>query len=172
MLPVAARKRDGVVLRRSLWSRIAGACNRCVGQCALSGANRQRVFSILASCIADRGGVAYTRCALTFAVFCVDFQNPFHYFIGWDSHEIIAHEVCKYSCEQQASVAVHFHALKQHVLRAAGVYTKAVDPAQNTEFTYGIVCFAREVTCALRALCAIIRGARCCLSLATSYSCR
>jgi hypothetical protein len=51
-------------------------------------------------------------------------RAPFRYYMGWDSHEIIAHEVAKFSCLEKASVPVQVHALKQHVLRDGGVYTR------------------------------------------------
>jgi hypothetical protein len=63
-------------------------------------------------------------------------QAPFQYYMGWDSHEIIAHEVAKFSCLEKASVPVQVHALKQHVLRQSGAYTRPHDVKQNTEFTY------------------------------------
>jgi lipopolysaccharide biosynthesis glycosyltransferase len=61
---------------------------------------------------------------------------PFRYYMGWDSHEIIAHEVAKFSCLARASVPVRVHALQQAVLRERGLYRRARDAKQNTEFTY------------------------------------
>jgi len=56
--------------------------------------------------------------------------------VGWDSHEIIASELAKFSCLKHSSVKVEFHPLQQHVLRAKGIYKKPLDKKQNTEFTY------------------------------------
>lgn len=49
---------------------------------------------------------------------------------------MIAHEVCKYSCEKRATIPVKFHALKREVQRKLGNYYRETDPKQNTEFTY------------------------------------
>lgn len=40
---------------------------------------------------------------------------PFRYYMGWDSHEIIAHEVASMTCREKASVPVEVRALQQHV---------------------------------------------------------
>jgi lipopolysaccharide biosynthesis glycosyltransferase len=56
-------------------------------------------------------------------------------FVGWDSREDIAYQVCKHSIisrNENAEVV----ALKQEELREKGVYTRGVDPLSSTEFTF------------------------------------
>ena len=55
-------------------------------------------------------------------------------FIGWDSREDIAFEVLKHSILKH-NPDVEIYALKQHELRAQGVYQRSVDTAGSTEFT-------------------------------------
>ena len=57
-------------------------------------------------------------------------------FIGWDSREPEAAEVCKYSILKHATVPVEIHFLKQAELRAREIYTRDLDPQSSTEFTF------------------------------------
>ena len=57
-------------------------------------------------------------------------------FIGWDSREPEAAEVCKYSILKHATVPVEIHFLKQEELRAQEIYTRELDPQSSTEFTF------------------------------------
>ena len=57
-------------------------------------------------------------------------------FIGWDSREPEAAEVCKYSILKHATVPVEIHFLKQAELRAQEIYTRELDPQSSTEFTF------------------------------------
>ena len=57
-------------------------------------------------------------------------------FIGWDSREPEAAEVCEYSILKHATVPVEIHFLKQEELRAQGIYTRDLDPQSSTEFTF------------------------------------
>ena len=57
-------------------------------------------------------------------------------FIGWDSREPEAAEVCKYSILKHATVPVEIHFLKQEELRGQGIYTRDLDPQSSTEFTF------------------------------------
>lgn len=57
-------------------------------------------------------------------------------YIGWDSREAIAAEVCKYSLIDHASVPVNPVYVKQHELRQQGIYDRAVDSKASTEFTF------------------------------------
>ena len=57
-------------------------------------------------------------------------------FLGYDSHEDIAFQVAKFSLEKHASVPVDVQPLKREELRARGLYRRAQDPKQSTEFTY------------------------------------
>jgi len=56
-------------------------------------------------------------------------------FVGYDTREDIAYQVCKHSIlskQKQAEV----HPLKQNELREAGWYTRPVDKLASTEFTF------------------------------------
>ena len=57
-------------------------------------------------------------------------------FIGWDSREPEAAEVCKYSILKHATVPVEIHFLKQEELRAQEIYTREPDLQSSTEFTF------------------------------------
>ena len=62
--------------------------------------------------------------------------EPLKIFVGWDSREDIAYQVCKSSIEQLASVPVEVIPLKQKELRKHKVYTRPVDALASTEFTF------------------------------------
>ncbi len=57
-------------------------------------------------------------------------------FIGWDSREDIAYQVCKHSIESRTGDNVEVIPLKQDELREQGIYTRDVDPLSSTEFTF------------------------------------
>lgn len=61
---------------------------------------------------------------------------PFPVYVGWDSREEIAYDVCRFSIERRTSVPVAVIALNQAELRARGLYHRPVDPLASTEFTY------------------------------------
>jgi len=61
---------------------------------------------------------------------------PFRVYMGYDSHEDITFEVAKFSILKYATVPVEVIPLKRAELQARGVYTRAQDPKQTTEFTY------------------------------------
>ncbi len=63
-------------------------------------------------------------------------QDPFRVFVGWDSREDIAYQVCRHSILARASRPVEIVALRQHELRERGLYWRAADPLASTEFTY------------------------------------
>ena len=56
-------------------------------------------------------------------------------FVGWDSREDIAYQVCKHSINS-VSIGVDVEPLKQEELRANGLYKRAIDPLSSTEFTF------------------------------------
>lgn len=62
--------------------------------------------------------------------------SPLRVFVGWDSREDIAFQVCRSSLERRASQPVAVVPLKQAELRARGLYRRAADPLASTEFTY------------------------------------
>ena len=57
-------------------------------------------------------------------------------YIGWDSREPIAADVCEYSIQQNASEPVTIHMLKQDELRENLLYTRPRDVQASTEFTF------------------------------------
>ena len=63
-------------------------------------------------------------------------SKPFPVFVGWDSREDIAYQVCRHSLLARASVPVTVTPIKQDELRADGHYTRPIDPLASTEFTY------------------------------------
>jgi len=56
-------------------------------------------------------------------------------YIGWDSREDIAYQVARHSIEKFNS-DVKIVPLRQHELRAAGLYWREVDQLASTEFTF------------------------------------
>ena len=56
-------------------------------------------------------------------------------FVGWDSREDIAYQVCAHSIKSRQPGAI-VTPLKQHKLREAGLYRREVDPLSSTEFTF------------------------------------
>ena len=57
-------------------------------------------------------------------------------FIGYDSREAIASEVCAYSILKHATVPVKIHHIKLDQLEADGIITREREPDASTEFTY------------------------------------
>lgn len=55
-------------------------------------------------------------------------------FIGWDSREPIAADVCAYSIQKHASVPVNIQYIKRKEMRKRGLYTQH-DKEASTEFT-------------------------------------
>lgn len=57
-------------------------------------------------------------------------------FIGWDSREPIAADVCQYSIEKNSTIPVDIELLKQDDLRQQLIYTRPPDTQGSTEFTF------------------------------------
>ena len=57
-------------------------------------------------------------------------------FVGWDSGEPEAYEVCRHSLERHASEPLEIIPVIQPDLRAQGLYSRDTDPLAATEFTY------------------------------------
>lgn len=57
-------------------------------------------------------------------------------FIGWDSREPIAADVCEYSLEHNSSRSLDITMLKQNLLRDQGIYKRPFDDKASTEFTF------------------------------------
>ena len=56
-------------------------------------------------------------------------------FVGYDTREDIAYQVCKHSIESKSPQA-DVRPLKQQELRDAGWYTRPIDKLASTEFTF------------------------------------
>ncbi len=63
-------------------------------------------------------------------------QKPFPIYIGWDSREDIAYQVCRHSLLGAATVPVSIQRLVRQDLRNQGLYHRDEDPLASTEFTY------------------------------------
>lgn len=62
--------------------------------------------------------------------------KPLKIYIGWDSREDIAYQVCKQSILDHATVPVEIIPLKQSELRKQRLYWREVDKLAATEFTF------------------------------------
>lgn len=63
-------------------------------------------------------------------------HEPFRVYVGWDSREDIAYQVCRHSLLRHASIPLNVIPLRQKELRAQGLYSRPADPLAATEFTY------------------------------------
>ena len=57
-------------------------------------------------------------------------------FVGWDSGEPEAYDVCRSSLIRHANTALEIVPIVQHDLRRQGLYSREADPLASTEFTY------------------------------------
>lgn len=64
-----------------------------------------------------------------------DVPAPLKIYVGYDSREDIAWQVCRHSLLRHASVPVEIHPLRQPALRELGLYTRAPDGTASTEFS-------------------------------------
>jgi lipopolysaccharide biosynthesis glycosyltransferase len=62
-------------------------------------------------------------------------MTDFKVFVGYDSREDIAWQVCRFSLERHARGTVPVHPLRQTTLRELGLYTRPVDSKASTEFS-------------------------------------
>lgn len=60
----------------------------------------------------------------------------FNIYVGWDSREDVAYQVCRYSVLKHASVPVNIIPLKLHELKEQEIYTREHDKLGSTEFTF------------------------------------
>lgn len=56
-------------------------------------------------------------------------------YVGYDTREDIAFQVCRYSLERHASAEIAVHPLKQTTLRELGLYARPIDAKATTEFS-------------------------------------
>jgi hypothetical protein len=62
-------------------------------------------------------------------------QAPLKVYVGYDSREDIAWQVCRHSLARHAFGPVEIHPLKQPALRELGLYTRPADVSASTEFS-------------------------------------
>ncbi len=65
----------------------------------------------------------------------VDQRHPQKVFVGYDSREDIAWEVCRHSIERHQTRPFDINPLKQPTVRELGLYTRPADPTASTEFS-------------------------------------
>lgn len=63
-------------------------------------------------------------------------MDKLHIFIGWDSREDIAYQVCAHSLFRHSKSNLSIIPLKQHELRQNNIYTRPTDNLSSTEFTF------------------------------------
>jgi hypothetical protein len=63
-------------------------------------------------------------------------MKPLRVYVGWDSREDIAYQVCKRSLEQHSSIPLQIIPIKQDDLRARSLYWRAPDALSSTEFSF------------------------------------
>ena len=63
-------------------------------------------------------------------------NTPFPVYVGWDSREDIAFQVCRHSLLKRATIPTVVIPIRQYELREQGLYTRDLDPLASTEFTY------------------------------------
>ena len=56
-------------------------------------------------------------------------------YVGWDSREDIAYQVCEHSIKRRDQEAI-VKPLKQNEMRTQGIYTRDIDKLASTEFTF------------------------------------
>lgn len=56
-------------------------------------------------------------------------------YVGYDSREDIAFQICRASVQRQSKAALEVYPLKQPTLRELGLYTRPVDSTSTTEFS-------------------------------------
>ncbi|KQS56563.1 glycosyltransferase [Brevundimonas sp. Leaf363] len=61
--------------------------------------------------------------------------QPLKVYVGYDSREDIAWQVCRHSIERHMSSNVAIHSLRQPELRNLGLYTRPGDSTASTEFS-------------------------------------
>ena len=63
-------------------------------------------------------------------------MGPFRIFIGWDSREDLAFQVCRQSLMRHSSAPLQVTPIRQPDLRRRGIYWRAGDILSSTEFSF------------------------------------
>ncbi len=62
-------------------------------------------------------------------------QSSIKVFVGYDSREDIAWQVCRHSLSRHSSAPIDIYPLRQPTLRELGLYTRPLDAISSTEFS-------------------------------------
>ncbi|KAL6008582.1 hypothetical protein ACLOJK_034096 [Asimina triloba] len=60
----------------------------------------------------------------------------FKIFVGYDSREDVAYQVCRYSLLKRSSIPLEIHPIKQSELRSRGLYWRSRGATESTEFSF------------------------------------
>lgn len=63
-------------------------------------------------------------------------MNALRIFIGWDSRESLAYDVCKRSIQRRSSIPTHIIPIKKHELKKRGLFWREDDRLSSTEFAF------------------------------------
>jgi len=63
-------------------------------------------------------------------------MKPLRVYIGWDSREDIAFQVCKRSLETYSSIPLYIVPIRQNDMRQRGIYWRGPDSLSSTEFSF------------------------------------
>ena len=63
-------------------------------------------------------------------------DKPFRIFVGYDSREDLAYEVCRHSILKRSTIPVEIIAMKQPELRKNGLYWRERGETESTEFSF------------------------------------
>ncbi|XP_071691970.1 protein CDI-like [Rutidosis leptorrhynchoides] len=63
-------------------------------------------------------------------------QKPFRFFVGYDTREDIAYEVCRYSISKRSSIPVEIIPIKQSQLRDQKLFWRERNKLESTEFSF------------------------------------
>ena len=63
-------------------------------------------------------------------------MNKLNMFIGYDSREKIASQVCKFSLQKNTDIPIKINFLKINELKKKKLYKRQIDPKSSTEFTF------------------------------------
>ena len=63
-------------------------------------------------------------------------MKPLRVYVGWDSREDIAFQVCKRSLETHSSIPLHIVPIRQNDMRQRGLYWRGPDSLSSTEFSF------------------------------------
>lgn len=63
-------------------------------------------------------------------------MQPLRIFIGWDSREDLAFQVCRRSLEAHSSIPLNIYPIRQFEMRERGLFWRAPDSLSSTEFSF------------------------------------